>query len=758
MKYTASKTRSQNRAGWSVIFRHPAVVSPDTGRPGKRFRYGLGTRDDEVADELVAALNELLSDERWWSLAARATAADRLDERVVKIFYASMDPETTETRAIREQLLPLPSRDAGFRRVLLVGTTGAGKTTVLRQLIGADPDEERFPTTATGRTTIADLEVIFGVGAYSAAVTFFNLDEITHHLEDCVLAAVIAAHNEEDRGEVRRALLRHKDERFRFNYVLGDGLGATTEAPPGTSSLLAATSFGAAPSKAGVGMPELGELSLQETDAVIERLVDRVQALATTAAAEVERDLAPSNDEDLRALAELLQEGLEERLRDDDEVHELIDLLIDEMRRRFDLIGEVGELRRNHQGWPVSWTWSTEDRTAFIRQLRRFTSNSKAGFGRLLTPLVDGVRVAGPFAPTWGDGSLPALVLFDTEGLGHTVESSSSVSTKLTRLITEVDAVALVDSAASPMQAAPAALLRAMARTGHGAKLHICFTHFDTVVGDNLPTPLDRAMHVVNSCDSILAKIGNDLGVFAERPLRARVRDAAFYLADCQRKLDREEDDDLTVGEFRRLLVALQSSGERPTLAETRPVYDRTNLVVAVRDAVQGFHNYWSARLGRSSSLEVQKAHWASIKALSRRFAVMNKDEYGSLQPVANLQAWLQDQAWLMIQSPVEWTAAEPTDDEKQAVYDDLAGRLSERMLELAHKRLFGQRNQEWLDAYMLKGRGSTIDRARIIAERVYAGAAPVPQATPAPHQNEFLHEVIEIVRSTAAELNVELR
>jgi len=47
---------------------------------------------------------------------------------------------------------------------------------------------------------------------------------------------------------------------------------------------------------------------------------------------------------------------------------------------------------------------------------------------------------------------------------------------------------------------------------------------------------------------------------------------------------------------------------------------------------------------------------------------------------------------------------------------------------------------------------------ARIIAERVYAGAAPVPQATPAPHQNEFLHEVIEIVRSTAAELNVELR
>lgn len=755
--YSASKTKSQSRTGWSAIFRHPAIINPDTGKPGKRMRYGLGTRDDALADARILQLNDLLGDERWWSLSARAAAADRFDERVVEIFFASMDPETTDTRRIRDTLLPLPTRKSGYRSVLLLGTTGAGKTTVLRQLIGTDPDDERFPTTATGRTTIADTEVVMADGDYSAAITFFSLDEITQHLEDCVLQAVIAAYRKEDRTEVRRALLRHKDERFRFNYVLGDGVDATTGTGRAASSLLAATSFGSKSSKAEPGMPELGELPLDETVKLIERLVDRVQELATRAAAQIHEDLGADSDEDLRVVADLVEEGLDERLRDDEKVHELMDALVDEMRRRFTLIGDIGELRRNKQGWPTSWTWSTPDRKAFIRQLRRFTSNSKLGFGRLLTPLVDGVRVSGPFRPTWAEGPTAKLVLLDTEGLGHTVESAATISTKFTRLITEADAVVLVDNAEQPMQAAPASLLRAMARTGHGAKLHICFTHFDAVGGDNLPDPADRALHVVNSCDGVLAKIGTDLGVFAERPLRARVHDAAFFLADCQRRLDRDYDDD-TVHEFQRLIEALLRSGERPTLAETRPIYDRTNLVVAVRDAVEGFHVHWNAILGRASSPEREKAHWATIKALSRRFAVMHQDEYRNLHPVADLQGWLQEQAWIMIQSPVGWTAGEPSDDEKQGLYDEFANRLSERMLDLAHARLYAERNQEWVDAYMRSGRGSTVVRARIIAEQIYAEAAPVPQSTPAPHQNEFLHQIIEVVRETAAELGVALR
>ncbi|MGK9270715.1 hypothetical protein KXR83_06895 [Williamsia muralis] len=729
-------------------------MDADSGKP-KRFRYGLGTRDDDAADTLVAQINELLSDRRWWSLSARPEATGRFAPKAVDIFYGAMTSNSVDSASVRENLLPYPSRELGYRRILFLGTTGSGKTTVLRQLIGTHPDLERFPTTATGRTTIADTEVVLSDGPFAAAVTFFSLDEVSAHLQDCVLQAVLSVRRGEGRAEVRRSLLRHKDERFRFNYVLGDGL--TEESPTNEIALLANTSFASKSTKIEAGMPELGELPLRQTNEVIGQLIDKIFEIAQNTAKRIETDLGnAATDEDQRVRDILVEEGLEEQLRDDDDVHALKDDLVEEIRKRFDLIGDTGELTKTRQGWPESWSWATDDRGAFIRELRRFTSNSKTGFGRLLTPLVDGVRVSGPFRPRWNDGVSPKLILIDTEGLGHTVESATSISSKFTRLIAEADAVALVDSAQNPIQAAPATLLRAMARTGHGAKLHICFTHFDAVSGDNLPTDADRALHVINACDGVLARIGKDLGIFAERPLRARVRDATYFLSDCQRVLN-EDTDGLTIGEFDRLLVGLQDSGDRPTLADTRPRYDRTNLVVAVRDAVEEFHTYWNARLGRTSSPDVEAAHWGSVKALSRRFAVMNQDEYQNLHPVADLQGWLQSQVWLLIQSPLEWTGGEPSDEEKQALYDELANRLSERMLDLSHERLFSQRGKEWTDAYLLSGKGSTFDRARVIAEHIYATAVPIPQSTPDPNQNEFLHRVIDLVRSTASEMDIEL-
>ncbi len=61
---------------------------------------------------------------------------------------------------IRERIIPLPTPEDGYTRVLFVGTTGAGKTTVVRQFLGTDPIRERFPSTSAAKTTICDLEVV----------------------------------------------------------------------------------------------------------------------------------------------------------------------------------------------------------------------------------------------------------------------------------------------------------------------------------------------------------------------------------------------------------------------------------------------------------------------------------------------------------------------------------------------------------------------------------------------------------------------
>ena len=106
--------------------------------------HGTSQRLYGYGDEL----NVLLANASYHDPAARAEAERRFDPRVVSIFFDKMVPEETDFAALRDAAIVLPeSAPAGYRRVLFLGTTGAGKTTLVRQLIGTDPNKERFPST-----------------------------------------------------------------------------------------------------------------------------------------------------------------------------------------------------------------------------------------------------------------------------------------------------------------------------------------------------------------------------------------------------------------------------------------------------------------------------------------------------------------------------------------------------------------------------------------------------------------------------------
>ena len=228
-----------------------------------------------------------------------------------------------------------------------------------------------------------------------------------------------------------------------------------------------------------------------------------------------------------------------------------------------------------------------------------------------MTPLVNGVRVAGPFSPKWKDGQLPELVLFDGEGLGHTPKSSSSVSTGVSRLIEAVDAVVLVDNATLPMQAAPLAAMRELVATGNGRKLILAFTHFDEVKGDNLPSTNEKAQDLLASAENVLAALGEDLGPYAERILRMRLEAARFFLENLQEPLSEGTGPGRrTIRQLVKLLAAIDQIVEKPQPTEARPVYDRMNLVLAVRSAAVAFQEAWRPRLGLESKPGFAKEHW----------------------------------------------------------------------------------------------------------------------------------------------------
>jgi hypothetical protein len=700
-------------------------------------------------------LNILLGDPKYHDPASRPEAERRFDPRVVDIFFDKMLPEAMDFAALREGVIPLPRSEAnGYRRVLFLGTTGAGKTTLVRQMIGTDPEEERFPSTSTAKTTIHDTEIVIAEGEWRAVATFAPSDEVREYLNECISAATLAAAKGADDALVLRRLLNHVNQRFRFSYVLGNGPAvAPFSLDFEDDEERSGSELGLIPED------ERSVIDMASTEELLTRTVEKLRLLARRLGDQLRADLDVRDEDDERVADELFEEELDNLLRDDEEFHLVADALMEEVEKRFELL-PPGSIQKTRQGWPLVWSgeWPTGKRADFLRAISRFSSNYAPFFGRLLTPLVNGVRVTGPFSPDWAGSEVPKLVLLDGEGLGHTPKSSSSVSTAVSRRIEAVDAVLLVDSATQPMQAAPLAAMREVVATGNALKLIIAFTHFDEVKGDNLPSASAKVQHVLASAENVLAAFGEELGPYAERALRQRLENARFFFSSIHEPLDEATTSGRqTIGQLRKLLGAIDAVIERPEPAEAFPVYDRLNLVLAIRSAADAFHDEWRPRLGLEFKAAYAKEHWTRVKALSRRLATGWADEYDTLRPVADLRRELVERIYVFVQNPLRWEGAEPAEEQKQASFDAFAESLGRRLLEVSTRRLWLERSAQWQQAYDKRGTGSTFVRARIIGDEIYEPAAPVPDVTPSPDRNQFLREVISEVEGAARENGVVL-
>lgn len=743
--YTASKSRNQGREAWSVIFRHPARLDLATGKTGRRVRRGLGTSDETEAALLVEQLNELLSTPELWEPAARPTAVGRFDARIVDIFYEGLEAAEVDFAELRNAVLPLPGEGEGYRTVLLLGTTGAGKTTVVRQLLGTDPETERFPSTSTAKTTVADTELITTEDeTYRAVVTFVPRDEVIDYLTENVSEAALAAFRKRSDDEIRRRLLDHINQRFRFSYVLGRGVAIAD-----SDDLADDEEF------VDINPDEYGTVDLAATNQVVADAIEAVKAVVARHASAITEAFSDM-EEDERVLEELIEENLDSDLRRADEFHVIVDSLIDEIEKRFATL-DLGDLKRNRQGWPTTWSWESDDRAAFIKFVTRFSSNYAPLFGRLLTPLVNGIRVSGPFQPGWSSDPV-RLVLVDGEGLGHTPKSVATLSTHVATQLQDVDAVLLVDNAAQPMQAAPVAALKGIAVSGNASKLHVIFTHFDQVKGDNLPGFSDREQHVLASVENVLKSIGDELGPPAERALRRRIERARFFVGGIQEPLDaKKKAGSRSIQQLDAALDLLAHPELAADSGPSRPIFNRMNLSLAVMEAAKTFHTRWRGILGLDYNPDAPKEHWTRVKALSRRLAEGWNDEYDNLKPVADLRYHLQMQVYLMLQRPERWSGGEPNEDEKQATIDALSNAVTNRLVDLTQRRLRDDVRLGWQEAYLQKGPGSTFVRARIIANDVYDRGAPIPTVSASPDQNRFLRDVAEAVDDVVREFGGDL-
>ncbi|MBL0243554.1 MAG: hypothetical protein IPQ22_05985 [Rhodoferax sp.] len=746
MAYTASLSTTPGRPGFSVSFRHPCRLD-SKGKPGLKMRRGLGTDDPAKAEILVAQMNQLLQEEIWWTAAKHRDALEAFDSRIVDAFYDSIQAGTTDSYEIRNGVIPMPGKAEGYAKALFVGTTGAGKTSLLRHLIGSDPDLDRFPSTSTAKTTVSDIEVIPADGEFKAAVTFFSETAIQANVEDCVLNACAAVWDKLPEDKVADRFLHHQDQRFRLSYLLGSWRkNLPTEASTDEWD------FGESDEAATAAASSDEAVSRADSEALQARLVnyvDRITQLAESKAGAIREELLPdlhsASAEDREAALEIFLS----ELFTNEQFHNLVHDVIDEALQRFEAL-ESGErtYRSASSKWPLMWTYTTNDRTEFLKQVRWFSSNFAPSFGKLLTPLVDGIRVIGPLFPTFTNHQAK-VVLLDGQGLGHTPDSSTSVTTHITRRFSEVDTILLVDNAEQPVQAAAQSVLRAVASSGNYSKLLVAFTHFDQVKGLNLPTFSDKRAHVLASVHNYLSKLKEVLNAPIVAAMERTIDDQSFMLGALDGPSTK-----LPPGvkaQLGKLIAFVEKSVEPPPVPDAKPQYDASGLGFAVQRAANSFQKAWAARLGLSIGTTLPAEHWTRIKALNRKISNETGVEYDSLRPVADLVGGIIEEVANFLDNPISWSRPPIDTDEAQRAIAPIRQVVFSRLHQLALQRLIAGHLLDWRRGLEHKGKGSSARRA-VDIRGIYELAVPVPGTVNTAQAIEFLQGVRELVRAAVVE------
>lgn len=750
--YTATAKRNPGRKGYVITFRHPLKM--EGSKPGKKVFKGLGTADAATAKHLEARMNALLARQDLHSVGSRADALrDGFEPTIVEIFYGDLDPSATSHRALRERLLPLPIMGAGHAvQTLILGNSGVGKTTLLRRLIGSDPARDRFPATSTNRTTTCEIEIVTGRTDYSAAVTFLSRhqvqQEVTESLSNAVLKAIESASDE----IVMKDLLDDTDQRFRLKYVLGGW------APP-TSRSAASSSFG--------GSPKRGSTTgASENSPFLKEVLASIRAIAANAQNEVEAILGKLEDlkdeERNYALDEMQRAG-----EGSEQFQDTVNAVIEEIEERFTRLPE-GKFNKASTGWPEAWTWSAQasERDNFLKAVRWFCANNREEWGALLTPLVTGIRVAGPFRPDWvAEGDQYDHVFVDTQGLDHE-KPATELSSEVTSIFGHVHNILFVESGKDSLKSQSARkVMEAIAGAGYTASLTVALTHMDLVVGDDIPTDEDRKDKAFSGLRSLVAnEVSQNVSRDAARQMAAHLGNSTFYLGYLDNKKypegwdddDRAEFEESLGHDLRQLTEHLVLRANPQLLQPSVPQYSFESLGLAVREASVAFQEVWEARLGYKRSEGTSSAPWQSIKAMSRRHAEGWFDGYW-LRPIDTLISQTRNVLSRFLEVPLLWLPEHKkmTDDEKVAIIDRLKQLVNDELTEMSKARLWKQPQTRWQGAYEPSGTGSTFVRRQRVHE-IFLTQVPIPQSISDRSAQAWVDEIKQAVQRALTVLQEE--
>lgn len=642
----------------------------------------------------------------------------------------SMEPSNSQSQQawnIRNAYIPLPPNDltSDYKRLLFVGRTGSGKTTLVRQLLGV-PHRYKFPPTSPNRTTVADFEALFTEKGtqYKCIITFFDKNIVYEYIKECLYEAAkdLAFHN--DINKAYTLFMEHKTQRFRLKYILGDPIKIEKSNIDSDYKYIILSK---------------GKKYQNYIKNIAENILHHYKnALAMIGK---KSDSKLSNQE-----KDEIYEYLDDECINSEYFRKYCDDIIDDIVKQVFNAGKCGNFQKDDSGWPQGFTYENNKLDKFISNLLRFCGNSAEDYGRLVTPVVSGVRISGPFHPSWCP-AIPKIVVMDGEGVGHKVDRNQAISTSITEKYALVNNIILIDSATESMLNEAQSAILSIITHGYSEELILAFTKFDSLNGPNFLDDDDKKEHIIRGIQNFAddCNKNNNQEIDVKDILDNIAYNKIVFLSsldqDISAKSSLKEEllkllQLINVSYFDDKICSHQLSSnaaldiQKKTIQSQRQKNFRKEHAIGIlKDAIQNFQDNWDARLNFASPAPVRAEHWSRIKALTRRISEFGWDNYDDLNPIADIVSALQKSLFKLLKK----------NKVDKKVLNNILKLCSQENHGLCRDYIIAQKRSKWYNAYHLSGTGSTGERARII-QSIYRQGMPVSES------NNVIIKIIEIV------------
>ncbi len=442
-----------------------------------------------------------------------------------------------EAQEILNQLSPIP---INMPKIYFLGDTGAGKTTIIRKILGTD--SFNFPTTRQTRTTVAITEYVLSSGLpFMGSFIIKSENEIrgliNEILQDALIKIFKEKLSEKDISEKRR--LKHvkqtKDQRFRLYYLLS--------------------------------IDEQRDI-INRLDELIPFVEDKIESLKSD---------FPEDIDQQEIFIELSVESLSKNklIECENEIFSLISEKVKNTCKGYDLTDGTG-----------SYQITANNAQALITECKSILSSEI----KSISPVIEYARIQGNILTPWLSEQEFEIVIIDGEGIGHNTKETGKLDSRHYDYFYNSHSIVLVEESKKPFIAGGKSALKSIFDRGYSDKLLLVFSKLDEVIPYDIENVSreDQIEEVNDSLENVISSLEED-GVDI-----TITENSTFYLSN----VDADEISEVTQKEIIRSVkksITLMSS----TYDFSEPVYDYEMLSAFLLEAAKDFSKHYSNLLNQ---------------------------------------------------------------------------------------------------------------------------------------------------------------